>query len=76
MVEKKERMQISVLSDWDTNLKRGGSSFTTSHTGQTSDTDDLKTLTPSVLIVNERFAGKFCDKNSPGDECSLYKIPS
>ena len=45
-------------------LNFGGSSFILSHIGHISASDELNTWTPSVLIVNEMFAG-YVDERKP-----------
>ena len=61
-----------------THLAEGGSSLITRKSGHISVLDDLKSATPSVLMVKDRLAGfEVGHKNPPGlasCEYSLYTI--
>ena len=58
-------------------LTDGGSSLTVKNIGQMSVWEDLKRETPSVLSVNDIFAGFVAPhKNPPGLASSAYFAPS
>ena len=61
-----------------TYLTDAGNSLITKNSGQISVFDDLKMLTPSVLIMKETFAGLqlLGHKNPPGLACLEYSLPS
>ena len=58
-------------------LTDAGNSLMTKNIGQISVFDDLKMLTPSVLIIKDTFAGLLLGhKKPPGIACLEYSLPS